>query len=61
VNDNPKNNIEGKLKNINLNELRLLCSLGKSNEKQKNAEGITPDVAKLILPQKTFHRGSLKK
>jgi hypothetical protein len=51
---------EGKPMESNLTELKPLCSLGKSKEKFKNAAGIIPDVAKLILPQKIFQEGSVK-
>lgn len=34
-------------------------SLGKNNEKAKNAKGATLAPAKLILPQKNFHEGFL--
>jgi hypothetical protein len=35
-----------------LAELNLFCSVGKSRVKHRNAAGVTPDVAKPILPQK---------
>jgi len=61
VNDKPKNDIAGKLNNINIKRLIVLCSLGKRIEKRRNAAGIIPDVVKLILPQKIFQEGSSKK
>ena len=60
VNDRTKMIKEGKPMESNLTELKPLCSLGKSKEKFKNAAGIIPDVAKLILPQKIFQEGSVK-
>ena len=61
MNDKPKNNNEGKLKENSLVELEPLCSLGKSKVKHRNAAGIIPDVAKLILPQNNIQKGSVKK
>lgn len=45
----------------NLEELNPLCSLGNSKEKQRNAAGIIPEVAKLILPQNILQEESLNK
>jgi hypothetical protein len=44
-----------------LEELNPLCSLGNSKEKHRNAAGIIPEVAKLILPQKILQNGSSRK
>jgi hypothetical protein len=51
----------GKPTRNNLGELNPLCSFGNSREKHRNAAGIIPEVAKLILPQKIFQIGSSKK
>jgi hypothetical protein len=52
VNDNPKNKTEGEKMYNSFAELNLFCSVGKSREKHRNAAGVSPDVAKPILPQK---------
>jgi len=41
----------GRLNNINLIKLIVLCSRGKRIANIRNAAGIIPDVAKPILPQ----------
>jgi len=51
VNDKPESITAGKGNRISLLNLILLCSLGKSRAKIRNAVGIIADVAKLILPQ----------
>jgi hypothetical protein len=61
VKDNPKNSIAGDPMMNNLVELRRFCSLGNSKVNQRNAVGIIPDAAKLILPQNSLNKGSFKK
>lgn len=39
---------------------RRFCSMGKSKVNKRNAEGIIPDVAKLILPDNNRQNGSSK-
>ena len=61
VNDNPKKNIEGNPNNNSFVELTFLLSSGKIKLKQRNAAGVIPDVAKLILPQNNIEEDPIKK
>ena len=53
--------MEGKPIKNKLVEFKCLSSLGKSSVKQRNAAGMTPEAAKLILPHNSFMEGSLEK
>ena len=57
VKDSPTKIRHGNIKENNLKELSFLCSVGKSNVKQRKEAGVIPDVAKPILPQKSMEEG----
>jgi hypothetical protein len=61
VNDKPKNNIAGKNNKTCSMRLIFLCSRGKNKENRRNEGGITPEVAKPILPQNSFEDPSSRK
>lgn len=50
VNDDTKKNTEGNASNNSFAEFKPLFSPGNSNAKKRNAAGIIPADAKLILP-----------
>ena len=61
VNDKPENITAGNGSKIRLLDLIVLCSLGKSRAKIRNAVGIIADVAKLILPQNSIEGDPFEK
>jgi hypothetical protein len=61
VGESAKNKIAGRKNKISILELKLLCSLGKSNAKHRKPAGIPADAAKPILDQNRILGSPCKK